>query len=111
MGTEDVFLNEMGRRVNEKRKEMRLSQEDVAEMVDVSKQTISLIESGRQEPGAKIVAKLAKALGMSADYLLTGSRTDTDLQILDRRLKNMNERQYRFLENVITEFMALCGQG
>jgi transcriptional regulator with XRE-family HTH domain len=108
---EDVFLSEMGRRVNEKRKEMRLSQEDVAEMTDVSKQTISLIERGLQEPGAKITAKLAKALNVSADYLLTGERTDADLQILERRLKNMDERQYRFLENVITEFADLCERG
>jgi transcriptional regulator with XRE-family HTH domain len=108
---EDVFLSEMGRRVNEKRKAMRLSQEDVAEMADVSKQTISLIENGRQEPGAKVVAKLAKALGMSADCLLTGEHTDTDIRILDQRLKDMNHSQYRFLEDVINRFIDLCEQG
>jgi transcriptional regulator with XRE-family HTH domain len=105
---EDVFLSEMGRRVNEKRKAMRFSQEELAEMADVSKQTISMIENGKQEPGAKVVAKIAKALDMSADYLLTGERTDEDMHILDRRLKNLNAAQYRFLEGVINGFADLC---
>jgi transcriptional regulator with XRE-family HTH domain len=108
MEREDVFLSEMGGRVNKKRKELRLSQEYLAEMADVSKQTISLIERGRQEAGAKNIAKLAKALDVSADWLLTGKRTDGDLHILNRRMKYLSASQYGFLEDIVTKFADFC---
>ncbi len=105
------FLNEMGERIQNKRKRLRLSQEALAEMAEISKQTVSRAENGQRELGAQNVAKLAKALEMSTDFLLTGERTDNDLLKLDERLKKLTERQYQFLEELIRNFIEMCEDG
>lgn len=108
---DDSFLLEMGKRINEKRKSLRLSQEELAERVEVTKQTVSRAENGQRELGAKNVARLAKALETSADYLLTGTRTDVDAMILDSRIRNLTDQQYRYLEEHIRVFLAMCEDG
>ena len=102
------FLTKMGRRIYEKRKSLRLSQEELAESAEISKQTVSRAENGQRELGAQNVARLAKALEMSADYLLTGERIDADVMALDKKLANLSERQYKFLEELIRIFIDMC---
>ena len=104
----DDFLTEMGRRIHEKRKNLRLSQEELAERAELSKQTVSRAENGQRELGAQNVARLAKALEMSADYLLNGERIDADATMLDKKLANLTERQYKFLEELIRIFVEMC---
>ena len=101
----------MGRRIQDKRKNLRLSQEELAESVGLSKQTVSRAENGQRELGAQNVARLARALEMSADYLLTGERIDADVMKLDKKLANLTERQYKFLEELIRIFVDMCDDG
>jgi transcriptional regulator with XRE-family HTH domain len=108
---EDSFLIEMGRRIQDKRKLLRLSQEEVAERAELTKQTVSRAENGQRELGAKNVARLAKALGMSTDYLLNGERTEVDVRILDRKIASLTDRQYSFLEDIIKNFIDICEEG
>ena len=42
----------------------------VAKAAGVSKSTLSEIENDRRDPGARIIAELARHYGVSADYLL-----------------------------------------
>lgn len=107
----DTFLLEMGKRINEKRKSLRLSQEELADRAEISKQTVSRAENGQRELGAQNVARLAKALETSADYLLTGTRTDVDAMLLDSRIKKLTDHQYRYLEEHIKIFFAMCEDG
>ena len=46
------------------------TQEDVAEKIGVSKQSISLWEQGKAEMGSESLRKLSTLFGCSADYLL-----------------------------------------
>jgi len=108
---DDSFLIEMGKRIHEKRKSLRLSQEELAERVEISKQTVSRAENGQRELGAMSVARLAKALETSADYLLGGEHTDTDVLILQDKIKNLDDRQYRYLEEFISIFVKMCEEG
>ena len=108
---DDSFLLEMGKRIHEKRKSLRLSQEELAERAEISKQTVSRAENGQRELGAHNVSGLAKALETSADYLLTGERTDADVLRLDNKLKNLTDRQYQYLEEIISIFVKMCEEG
>ena len=105
---ETNFISSMGKRIYELRKELRLSQEELAERADTTKQTISLAEKGKQELRAGNVAKIAEALGVSTDYLLRGIRIDSDYMVLDRRIRNLNNDQYDFLADTINRFVDLC---
>ena len=64
----------MGDNFNENLKEARLksgiSQKDLAENIGVAKSTYSLYESGKREPNADTLKKIASSLNVSADTLL-----------------------------------------
>ncbi len=51
--------------------------------------------------------KLAKALGVSADYLLTGEIVDKDLLILSEKLRRLSPGQLRAVEAIVDECAAL----
>ena len=65
-------------------KEMRTlkgkSQEDVANDLNISRQSYGLYEIGKREPSNEMLMKLADYFGVSTDYLL--GRTDNPLEIL-----------------------------
>ena len=58
-----------GRKVRDRRQAMSLSQDQLAELVDVRQATISRIESGSQCPSDAVKARLAGALGMTMEQL------------------------------------------
>ena len=62
-------------KLNEKiltlRKKQVLSQEELAEKLNVSRQAVSRWEVGSAQPDASNVLQLSKLFGVTADYLLT----------------------------------------
>lgn len=59
-----------GDRLKTIREESNLTQDDLAEMLDVGSLQINRYENGKTIPNADVVAKLALALSISSDYLL-----------------------------------------
>ena len=108
---DDDFRTAMGRRILEKRKILRLSQEELAEKADTTKQTVSMAENGKRELSAKTVVGLAGALQMSTDYLLTGQCTNDDVLILNQKIAGLKDRQFRFLEDLLRNFIEMCEDG
>jgi len=51
------------------RVEKDLTQEELANLVGVTRQTISLIEAGKYNPTLKLCLEIAKALGKTLDSL------------------------------------------
>lgn len=60
---------EIGNRVKLARIEKNLTQEQLAEQIGVTRQTIGLIEAGKYNPTLKLCLALAKATGKSLDEL------------------------------------------
>ncbi|MCR4581516.1 MAG: helix-turn-helix transcriptional regulator [Bacilli bacterium] len=65
MKTELVLKNKL----KEVRTEKKLSQQDLADMVGVSRNTISSLETGQYEPTAKLAYVLCIALDMKFEEL------------------------------------------
>ena len=107
----EAFLAEMGRRIQERRKSLRLSQEELAERAEVSKQTVSRAENAQRELGAGNLSRIAKVLGVSADYLLTGEHTGADVMLLNRKAANLTTHQFRYLEDFMVKFIEMCDEG
>lgn len=107
----EAFLTEMGKRIQERRKALRLSQEELAERADISKQTVSRAENAQRELGAGNVRKIANALEVSADYLLTGEHTSADVLLLNQRATNLTGRQFGYLEDFVKKFIEMCDEG
>ena len=71
---------DVGRRVLERRRTLKVTQNDLAQALGVTPQHISLIEQGKVAPSLGLLAGLATELGVSVDYLLCGREgiiTDT----------------------------------
>lgn len=60
----------LGKKVKRIRKEMKLTQEQVAEKVGVSTNYIGFIEQGRYAPSLEVIEKIAKVLKVKPSELL-----------------------------------------
>ena len=84
-------------KLNEKilslRKGMGLSQEEMAEKLNVSRQAVSRWEVGSAQPDAPNVLQLSKLFGVTADYLLNEEyESDRDVPIVRRTESSAKER-------------------
>ena len=103
----ELCLKEMGRRIMERRKGMGLTQEALAEKSDLTTQFVSYAESEKRGMRPENLMKIAAALGVSTDYLLTGDIIDKDKLLLSEKLDKLTPQQVRIVENVIDECIAL----
>lgn len=103
----ELYLKEMGQRIMERRKKLGLTQEALAEMSELTTQFVSYAESGKRGMRPENLMKIAAALGVSTDYLLTGDIIDKDKLLLSEKLDRLTPQQVRIVENVIDECIAL----
>ncbi len=69
------LLREIGARIHARRKETGLTQEMLAEKMEVSVQMISNLELGKKAIRPENLVKLCSVLQVSSDYILTGTRS------------------------------------
>ena len=96
-----TFLMEMGKRIAARRRELHLTQEQTAEKMDVSLQTVSCIELGKKAIRPQNLAKLCAVLDTSADYVLFGKRTEQELSDLSQSLAALSERDYNTVKALV----------
>ena len=110
----ELYLKEMGQRIMERRKKLGLTQEALAELSELTTQFVSYAESGKRGMRPENLMKVAAALGVSTDYLLTGDIIDKDKLLLSEKLDRLTAKQVRIVEAVIDECIELYqgdGQG
>jgi putative transcriptional regulator len=66
----------MKNRVREYREELRITQQDLAVQLGVSRQTIISIERGKYDPSLGLAFKLSSALGQTIEHLFDPSGDD-----------------------------------
>lgn len=71
MSDNELRLQEFGKRIIERRKQLSFTQEALAEKADVTTQFVSYAESGKLAMRPENLLKVSAALEVSADYLLT----------------------------------------
>ena len=62
--------NTIGQRIKELRQSEGLSQSQLGKKLNVSQDTVSLWENGKNQPNTEYVILLAKFFGESTDYIL-----------------------------------------
>ena len=101
MPQKEICLQEIGRRIMARRKKLGLTQEALAERGDVTTQFVSYAESGKRAMRPENLMKISEALGVSADYLLTGDVIDKDLFLVSEKLRRLTPDQLRLVESLI----------
>ena len=98
----------MGDRIKETRKKRELTQEQLAEKVDVTLEYISQIERGLRTPSMQVFIKLVEVLDVSADYLLRDTVSTVNLyedNVLGHKLKKLTPKQRVALEALIDTYI------
>ena len=73
----------LGERLLELRNDKHLSQEEVADKLNVTRQTISKWETDQSTPDFDKIVPLCELYEITADQLLTGKREENDVLIGD----------------------------
>jgi Predicted transcriptional regulator with C-terminal CBS domains len=102
----DDLLIQIGKRLLERRKHLRLTQEELAEKADVTPQTISTAELGRKALRPENIIRISTALEVSTDYLLLGTITESDYAVQNEKYSVLTPSQYRHLENIVDSYIA-----
>ena len=76
------LLAGIGQRISSARKSKKMTQEALAELADVSYQTVSYAELGKKALHPENIIKISQA---PTDYLLTGNRNTSDYITLDSK--------------------------
>ena len=110
MSNNELCLQEIGKRIMDRRKKLGLTQEALAEKGEVTTQFVSYSESGKRAMRPENLLKISSDLEVSADYLLTGEIIDKDLLILSDKLRKLTPSQVRTVEAIIDECNNLFNQ-
>lgn len=100
---------EIGARIAARRKQLGLTQEKASEEADLSYQFFACVERGLKSMRAKNIIKVAKALDISTDYLLTGVMNEADDNRLSTMLKPLTPEERLHLEDIIKNYLWACG--
>lgn len=95
----DVFLANMGLRIAHRRKELHFTQEQLAEKMGVSLQTISNIELGKKAVRPENLANLCMHMDISADYIL--KRNEQQISNTVVKLSSLDSESYAIVDNLI----------
>lgn len=104
MKTKDDLLIEMGNRLRQQRKQMKLTQEELAERSGLSVKTILSAEKGRKALRPENIVLLCQLLDMDISYLMTGQISPSKTIFSIRRQERMA------LDKIIDTFLSICNQ-
>lgn len=71
----DLDIKTIGLKIKERRQELGITQEHIANALDVNPSHISNIECGRANPSLTALVKIANVLECSVDYFIGGEYT------------------------------------
>lgn len=92
---------EFGEKVQLLRKESGMSQEKLAEQLNVSRQAISKWEQGIVVPDTENIIQLSKYFQVPIGYLLLNECEQIEKSITDRKSKKVDELKKRWIRKIV----------
>ena len=100
----DVDYKELGKRIRAERIKLNLTQEKLAEKIEISESFLGHIERGDRKLSLETLIKISQTLNISIDYLLLGTMKqppDTFLIEIINMLDKMDKEQSSMLLKMI----------
>ena len=91
-------LIQIGKRIQERRKQKGYTQEQLADMMNVSIQMVSNLERGNKAIRIDNLINLCQILQISTDYILTGRESPLDLDTLSAQICTLSSRDRKMIE-------------
>ena len=95
---EALTLENIGARIRSKRESLGMTQQELAEMVNVTRNTISRYENGETEVGVITLNNIADALSVTVLWLLFGFDYEKDIH---NNLLKLTERDRQIVVDTI----------
>ena len=105
------FTVSLGKRITELRLTRKLSQENLAEMCEMTPNAVSLIETGNRFPRIDTLEKISKVFGITVNDLFDFTECDLNIEDMQNGIAKMIEAikddkiktiaLYNFLKNLI----------
>lgn len=102
---EQNLLKDMGKRLSQRRKQLDLTQEQLAEKMDVSIQMISNMELGKKAIKPENLLKVCKILDISSDYVLTGEKGEKETTDIFVKINRLSDKELEIIETLINYFI------
>ena len=101
------FTSELAQRVKKARVDLGLSQRELGIKAGLTQQQISHLEAEQRSLTAFGIVKLAKALGVTTDYLLTGERGKWESKLLER-FSALPEYQKQAVKTILDQTLIIA---
>jgi len=100
----------LGDRLMELRKSKHLSQEEVAEKINVSRQTISKWETNQSTPDFDKIIPLCELFEISTEELITGNKIDKEIVYLEKEEEDIykEKRTKGLVISILLYFLAIA---
>lgn len=95
----------IGSRVKQARESAGLTQERLAELVDVTAQYLSGVERGAVGLSVPVLLRLCSVLLVSSDFLLTGSTEGSDVTGITARLSRLPPEHIKNVEEILNRYI------
>ena len=100
----------LGKRIKDLRKAKNITQEKLAEMINMDITSLSKIETGRNYPQPETIERLAAALNTDISQLFSFSRLEKSEDYLNAIIKNINviqndENKLKILYNITSSLI------
>ena len=93
----ELDFKAIGLKIKERRQQLRITQEHIANVLDVNPSHISNIECGRANPSLTALVKIANILECSVDYFISGEYT-----------YKINKEKEKTLDDKIMDKLKYC---
>ena len=99
------IMKEIGQRIRQRRKQLDLTQEQLAEKMEVSVQMISNLEQGKKAIRPENLVKLCLSLSVSADTILLGSKKPPLQDSFLKKYSALSEHHKALLEQIVDSWL------
>ncbi len=94
-------LKMMGFRISTQRRKLNMTQEELAEKVDVSVKHISAIETGRTKANISLLYDIATCLDVTIDYFTFGIVKKNKLEEIEEYLRECTDEEVDIIKVMV----------
>lgn len=97
-------LKLLGFRIGERRRELKMTQESLAERVGVTEKHISAIENGKTRPRIELLLSIAEALNVTTDYFTLGIVKNSKAEGIEDLLRVCSDDDIEAIYKIVKMF-------
>ncbi len=98
---DNTLLHDIGKRIQNRRKALGITQEQLADMMNVSIQMVSNLERGNKAIRIDNLINLSQILKVSTDYILTGRESADDINEMSEQIGMLSGSSRKMIKALV----------